>query len=408
MPGEASNARRSGPPLPPLPTDPPRPTPGPNPYHTPLLSVPHAELADFQTGQSSRGWDPSGTDELRHGVYREQGYRNSTGSGGSSPGIIDLYGERSPVTTPSYNDAYAAPYSPVMEPSHQYPYSPPLIPNVDPYSSFSSSSAGIRSSRDLPLPPQRPHPPLPPPIPSRPLGLPSNPRPKYTPSLDPPSMPSTPPVPRRSPLLYSSPGPIDELPSLAERRLRDRARPLTNEPSRQASPTVDAMTVPIRPHSSPLRDQSSPGDQGRGFDEYDNSAASQFAASDRPFALPRDPLARRPSDSTTVHVPPIRNGSIGSLHPSSFSRDAPTLIRGDSRSSQSSFDSRMPQYFHAALLSEIAVFVKDFVQRGVCEKGSVEYPDSFTGKDIVVRLCGSDGVVLTATGHGDDGAAAEI
>lgn len=43
------------------------------------------------------------------------------------------------------------------------------------------------------------------------------------------------------------------------------------------------------------------------------------------------------------------------------------------------------RFFNPALLSHIAVRLKDKVPRGTHVKGSIPYPRAFTGKDIVVR-----------------------
>lgn len=42
------------------------------------------------------------------------------------------------------------------------------------------------------------------------------------------------------------------------------------------------------------------------------------------------------------------------------------------------------RFFNPALLSHIAVRLKDKVPRGTHVKGSIPYPRAFTGKDIVV------------------------
>lgn len=42
------------------------------------------------------------------------------------------------------------------------------------------------------------------------------------------------------------------------------------------------------------------------------------------------------------------------------------------------------RFFNPALLSHIAVRLRDKVPRGVHVKGSIPYPRAFTGKDIVV------------------------
>ena len=44
------------------------------------------------------------------------------------------------------------------------------------------------------------------------------------------------------------------------------------------------------------------------------------------------------------------------------------------------------RFFNPALLSHIAVRLRDKVPRGTHVKGSIPYPCAFTGKDIVVRL----------------------
>lgn len=53
-----------------------------------------------------------------------------------------------------------------------------------------------------------------------------------------------------------------------------------------------------------------------------------------------------------------------------------------------STDSMEPEgdYLNPAFLSNIAVFVKDQVPRGLRVKGAVEYPQSFTGDEVVVSL----------------------
>lgn len=43
------------------------------------------------------------------------------------------------------------------------------------------------------------------------------------------------------------------------------------------------------------------------------------------------------------------------------------------------------RFFNPALLSHIAVRLRDKVPRGTHVKGSIPYPRAFTGKDIVVR-----------------------
>ena len=44
------------------------------------------------------------------------------------------------------------------------------------------------------------------------------------------------------------------------------------------------------------------------------------------------------------------------------------------------------RFFNPALLSHIAVRLKDKVPRGTHVKGSIPYPRAFTGKDIVVSI----------------------
>jgi len=43
-------------------------------------------------------------------------------------------------------------------------------------------------------------------------------------------------------------------------------------------------------------------------------------------------------------------------------------------------------FFHSALLSYLAVYLRDRVPRGTHVKGSIPYPRAFTGKDIVVSV----------------------
>ena len=47
------------------------------------------------------------------------------------------------------------------------------------------------------------------------------------------------------------------------------------------------------------------------------------------------------------------------------------------------------RFFNPALLSHIAVRLKDKVPRGTHVKGSIPYERAFTGKDIVVRISSS-------------------
>jgi hypothetical protein len=59
----------------------------------------------------------------------------------------------------------------------------------------------------------------------------------------------------------------------------------------------------------------------------------------------------------------------------------------------------LPEFLNPALLSNIAVFLKDTVRRGSNMKGAVEHPHSFTGRDVVVSssrcLCRSKLLGLT-------------
>lgn len=59
------------------------------------------------------------------------------------------------------------------------------------------------------------------------------------------------------------------------------------------------------------------------------------------------------------------------------------------------------RFFNPALLSHIAVRLRDKVPRGTHVKGSIPYPRAFTGKDIVVCIACSD-AVCNSVAHGMD------
>lgn len=413
------------PPLPALPL-PNRPSPGPNPYLRPHsqtstnLSSSHSDLLDFQTGNN---WDDNllprdarrGSDYDRRGSTSRESW-NSGASGGGSPGaIIDYYGLPSPTTNEFVQQAMPASPTPAARTQPQ-PYEgrrgpylasastsrpsfPPVhqsAPTIYAPSSTSttrnqyySSTASIFASLN-----------------GRPSGLPSNPRP-----LQPPP-PAVDVVSegfyRPAPIAYSSPAPIsgrfdEEYQTLAERRLRERTRPSTPA-------TVDSPVPSPRPDLSQDRAYSSPGALSSGreqFDEYEESAASQFASS---TITPATISPRRDSVDTaeSTYVPSAQRSLSTSSQPTfasqkSYSSTSPFLAsstlsphgsirtvpvhRGDSGPSrQSSIGNGLPEFLNPALLSNIAVFVKQYVKSGMNRKGAVEYSESFTGQDLVVSL----------------------
>lgn len=417
------------PPLPSLPHS-SRPTPGPNPYLRPsstspaTLSSSHSDLLDFQTGNT---WndnllprdDRRGSDYDRRGSQSRESW-NSGASGGGSPGaIIDYYGLPSPVHNDyATNHPSGMPASPIpaartqpqpfegrrgpyLASASSRPSFPPLqhsAPTIyaPSYNSttrtqYYSSTASVFANLN-----------------SRPGGLPSNPRP-----LQPPP-PAVDVVSegfyRPAPIAYSSPAPIsgrfdEEYQSLAERRLRERTRPST--PTASDSP----ISSP-RPDLSQNCAYSSPGALSSGreqFDEYEESAASQFASSTITSATISSRRDSTTSSTESTYVPTAQRSFSSSSQPtysshksfSSTSQSLPTTTlsphgsvrtvpvhRGDSGGSrQSSIGNRLPEFMNAALLSNIAVFVKHYVKSGTNKKGAVEYSDSFTGQDLVVRRC---------------------
>lgn len=88
------------------------------------------------------------------------------------------------------------------------------------------------------------------------------------------------------------------------------------------------------------------------------------------------------SPATSYH----RRGNLSSnnsLTPNS------ALRRADSAGTTSDLGGAngLPEFLNPALLSNIAVFVKDRVPRGPRQKGAIEHPQSFTGDELVVSPC---------------------
>lgn len=104
----------------------------------------------------------------------------------------------------------------------------------------------------------------------------------------------------------------------------------------------------------------------------------------------------------------------GTLSPNTSLTASSALHRADSAGSVDSYDpSGMPEYLNPAFLSNVAVFVKDQVPRGLRVKGAVEHPQSFTGEEVVVRCLlsrptASDELTFWPCSPADDGDARAV
>ncbi|ORY90211.1 CNH domain-domain-containing protein [Leucosporidium creatinivorum] len=214
-------------------------------------------------------------------------------------------------------------------------------------------------------------------------------------------------------------------PSTSTEGLRDRARPsFSSTSSSSARPTPsDGFYTPEPMPVLPERKQSlekfasaGGGGEWRG-ESYSNGTSSGGGGGSSYRQTP----TRQP---TIVTTPPIgstssngwRNPSISSQaststssHPTFFSPVTGTLRRPSNSpgtlspntsltasssqqlrraDSTESYEARGggEQFLNPAFLSNLAVFVKDQVPRGMRRKGAVEHPGSFTGEEVVTTL----------------------
>jgi hypothetical protein len=319
--------------------------------------------------------------------------------------VLERYGRRTSDTS-VYSDRTVT--SPVLPP----------LPSSD---SFYASVTGGQGSTGRPfgcgLPPNpRPqfagHPPPPPPLPPTTSATTTRP-PRdtqpfaYRPIDGSPSAPRPNPLPPR-PTTSSYPSSAPPIPTLDRLAPHERVQSLnSNSTLVHSAPPVDAFDQRdlegrrFAAHAA-VRDAAS-GDWSRRTShssvgtlegrqpsiyatppaEWEKRGTSMSStSSDAPSHVTHSTVPTTPTSSASTHKrrTTLSPNTSLSAHPST------SLFRVDSSTSLATFNERgiEGEFVEPALLSHLAVWVKDRVPRGGRFKGVVEYPGSFTGEEIVV------------------------
>jgi hypothetical protein len=282
------------------------------------------------------------------------------------------------------------------EPSSYFPDSPPANPSssADPNYPHSRSTAATTRGRPLPSP-----------TPSLPPGamLPDR-RPSFNAQAS--RSPSTAslagrPLPR-TPSFNTASGPRPPLSAGSERSFKPRPPPPVPQRSPPVSPPVSAPAFPVpRPYNTGLdmavnnqsasRTRFMSEDWGNNGERHNGDAeARNWRAAGLPQvrtqSFESNSLGRQDSGastSTSARYPSL--SSNATLSPNSSLTAATSLLRKSSNSSFTSGFEEKPisPEINPALLSHIAVFVKDNVPKDEHTRGAVPFPSSFTGSDVV-------------------------
>jgi hypothetical protein len=156
-------------------------------------------------------------------------------------------------------------------------------------------------------------------------------------------------------------------------------------PERDRSPSI-SNSLPFDPVTGQILHHSSSPSVSSSAAHTPNNKLDRMPTVTFSPVPSRDSFSHRSTSSS--HMGRMSSLSGGNLSPhGSYSFTSPSdRVKRDQQNHRFEEGGAVTtEFLNPCLLSNLAIYVKDQVPKGVKIKGAIEYPRSFTGKDVVVR-----------------------